>query len=191
MPRRAPGPIAYCVGNEHNPANPFGRSVLTIEIDGRARHVLYTGGPVLAWSAIVVADALERFWDALDRAGFPACPTIMPPAGSTMRSLTIGEGSDAPSVYLPFHASVAGYDVAFSILDAVLEQMSEGRVKSTQPSGVALVANVARAEPPPLPAPLPPAAVDRPGLGPGRHSCSRTFPRIASRTGPSSRISRR
>lgn len=161
------GRIEYHVGNEYDPGNPFGRSALTIDVDGRARHELITRGPSFAWTAVVIASARERLWSALEEAGFPACPMIMPPAGATIRSLTVGEGADAATIDLPFHASVAGYDVAFSILDAILRQTSEDMVKDAPATSSPLVEGVARAEPPRPREPEPPPPVDRPGLGPG------------------------
>lgn len=136
--------IEYRIGNEHNPGNPFGRSHLTIEPDGQMRHELFTVGPAFAWTAVVLPDVLERFWRAVEEAEFPDCPNVMPPAGATLRHLEIG----GESIMLPYHESVAGYDEAFSILDAILRQTSDDKVKDAGAASSAFVRDVAPAAAP-------------------------------------------
>jgi hypothetical protein len=124
--------IAYSVGNESNPGDPFGRSELVIEVDGRAQLDHHTRGGHAAWTGKVASDELERLWSALDRAGFPVVPKHPIPPGSTLRALAIGVGAERQAAYVTWDASreLAGYDIAFAILDGVIRQLSEGKVRA-------------------------------------------------------------
>jgi hypothetical protein len=80
--------IRYSVGNEHNPADPWGRSELVIHPDGSARldHHFSMGGEPRAWSGRVDPAALDELLAALDRAGFPPFPSVTAlPPDSTLR----------------------------------------------------------------------------------------------------------
>jgi len=132
--------ITYRVGNENNPGNPFGRQELTIEPDGRARLDHHTRGPHFAWTGTVRSSVLDRFWAALGESDFPALPRHPMPAGSTTRSLTVGEKSS----FVAYHASASlpGYAVVFSLLDTLILQLSEGTVKVVPASDETLVDHV-------------------------------------------------
>jgi hypothetical protein len=142
----ARAPIAYSVGNENNPGDPFGRSELVIEVDGGARLDHYTRAGHSAWTGRVAPDARDRLWSALETAGFPVVPKHPVPAGSTIRTLAIGAGAERQSAYVTWHASptLAGYDIAFAILDTVVRQLSEDTVTSVPASAPALVGSIAR-----------------------------------------------
>lgn len=139
------GRISYGVGNKYNPGDPWGRSSLVIEPDGSARLDQDTLGGVFSFTGTVTAAALERFWKALDEAGFPTVAEHKTPAGSATRSLTIGDAPDAPTARIAYHAtgSMPGYGVAFSLLDSVVRQISLDMVKAI-PAGETIVEGAAR-----------------------------------------------
>ena len=127
--------IYYQVGSEHNPGDPFGRSDLVIEVDGRAKLNQYTRAGHSAWIGSVASSALDELWRALDEAGFPDFPHHSVPAGSAIRDLNVG-GPDRKSAYIAYHAaqSMPGYNTAFRLLDTIIRQISEDTVKAV-PAG--------------------------------------------------------
>lgn len=131
--------VVYSVGNKNNPGDPWGRTELTIEIDGSARLDQDSLGGLFAWTGRVVPSALDRFWSALEEAGFPEFPMLMPPAGSATRYLTVGDGPSAREIFLPYHAPVRGYSDAFFLLDSVIRQLSQDRLKVVPESSERLV----------------------------------------------------
>ena len=137
--------IYYQVGSEHNPGDPFGRSDLVIEIDGVARLDQYTRAGHSVWTGKIAASALDRFWVALDEAGFPAFPHHPVPGGSAIRDLNVG-GPERKSAYIAYHAaeSMPGYNVAFPILDTIIRQLSEDTVKVGSADGPRIVDAIAR-----------------------------------------------
>lgn len=124
------GRVKYSVGNETNPGNPFGRSELVIEPDGRATLEHHARGlAAQTFAGAVAAAELDRLWAALDRAGFPNVPKHPIPGGSTMRVL----GVDQDTVHVEFYAAkkLAGYDEAFALLDDLIRHISGGAVART------------------------------------------------------------
>jgi hypothetical protein len=125
--------LTYSVGNEHNPANPFGRSELAIECDGRLRLALHRFGQQRDWTGRVDRAVLDRLWTALERGGFPniACQRV--PADSTIRVLSAESGATRETVHVAWHAAkdLPGYDEAFMILDAIIRELSEDTVRLT------------------------------------------------------------
>jgi hypothetical protein len=134
------GTIRYSAGNEHNPADPWGRSELVLEPDGRARldHYFSRGRPARAWTGQVDAAAAAALRAALDEAGFPAVPGpgFLPP-DSTVRRLIVQAGGAAQQASLGWHQtpSLPGYATAFDLLDGVIRQLSGEAVpyQTTQP----------------------------------------------------------
>jgi hypothetical protein len=125
----AGGAIRYSTGNEHSPADPWGRSELAIEPGGRARldHYFSRGRPARAWTGQVDPAALGALRAALRQAGFPAVPGPGPlPPDATVRHLVVEAGGAAQQVRLGRHQtpSLAGYATAFDILDGVICQLS-------------------------------------------------------------------
>src|SRR5262245_658 len=118
--------IAYSVGSERNPGDPFGRSELVIEPNGDARLEQHTRSGHAAWTGRVLVSALDKLWSALEEAAFPAMPKHRVPAGSAIRKLTIGT-EPARAVYIAYHASdtMPGYRDVFWILDSIIRQLSE------------------------------------------------------------------
>jgi hypothetical protein len=143
--------IAYSVGSEQNPGDPFGRSALTIEVDGRARLEQFTRTGHTAWTGAVTAAARDDLWRALQEARFPDVPEHLIPPGSAMRSLTIGNNS----AHIAYHEAetMAGYRDAFFLLDSIIRQLSEDTVKSVGPYGSQIVESIQRESPTPV-APL-------------------------------------
>jgi hypothetical protein len=139
--------IRYSTGNEHSPADPWGRSELAIEPGGRARldHYFSRGRPARAWTGQVDAAALAALGAALDEAGFPAVPGpgFLPP-DATLRRLVVETGGAAQQASLGWHQtpSLPGYATAFDILDGVIRQLSGETVpyRSTQPQIVGDIA---------------------------------------------------
>jgi hypothetical protein len=140
--------IYYRVGSEHNPGDPFGRSDLVIETDGRAQLDQYTRAWHSVWIGKVAASALEKFWVALEQAGFPQFPHHPVPGGSAIRDLNVG-GPERKSAYIAYHAaeSMPGYNVAFQILDTIIRQISEDTVKAVPASDQKIVDGASRVSP--------------------------------------------
>jgi uncharacterized protein YjbI with pentapeptide repeats len=145
-PRMAERAVRYSTGNENNPADPFGRSELTVQPGGAARleHHFPAHGPVRAWTGRVGGAALDELWAALDEAGFPAAPGGALPPDSTLRRLVIEDGGTTRQAAVGWHqaASLPGYATAFDIIDGVIRQLSGEvvRYRSTQPPIVTEIA---------------------------------------------------
>jgi hypothetical protein len=139
----ARGTIRYGVGSKNNPGDPFGRSSLTIELDGKARLQQDTRGGLFTFTGTVIPSALEQFWSGLDRSSFPVVEPQRMPAGSATRALRIGDvGTTFP---IPYHAAggMPGFNLAFSVLDQVIRQISLDMVKEGVP-GAPIVEGAAR-----------------------------------------------
>jgi hypothetical protein len=121
--------LTYIAGNEHDPADPFGRHVLTIE--GEAAHLDHTSRTgTRKWSGPAAPAVLDRLWAALARAGFPAVAAHPIPAGATMRVLEMGEGDTRQTASIEWHAATQqpGYDEAFQILDSIMDAISMDKI---------------------------------------------------------------
>ena len=121
--------IRYSVGNEHNPADPWGRSELVIHPDGSARldHHFSRGREPRAWSGHVDAAALDELLAALDRAGFPLfLPVRALPPGTTLRSLAVERDGAVQQGLFSWNnlPPQPGYAEAFDLIDAVIRQLS-------------------------------------------------------------------
>ena len=140
--------VHYTVGNENNPSNPFGRSVLVIGPDGSARleHHFSRAATVGRWTGRVDAAALQGLWTALDVAGFPAMPTATFLPGSSLRQLTVDVDGTPQQTLIDWHgaAKLPGYAEAFDLLDGVIRQLSGDTVRypTKQPPIVHDVAEV-------------------------------------------------
>ncbi|HZM78826.1 MAG TPA: hypothetical protein VFC19_24115 [Candidatus Limnocylindrales bacterium] len=141
--------LAYNVGNEHDPGDPWGRSELVIQPDGTARldHFFSRRGPVGAWTGRVDAGALEALWSALEQAGFPDAPTTMLTAGATPRRLTVEADGVSQRVMIDYHGAskLPGYAEAFDLLDAIVRQLSEDAVDYPTNQPATVVSDVAKA----------------------------------------------
>jgi hypothetical protein len=117
------GRLTYTIGSEHNPANPFGRSVLVVEPDGAARLDQYRVGQRNSWSGVVPRATLERLWAALDQAGFPVVvtPERLPPDATTCSIAVRGADGTEAVVHLEFHAAqkLLGYAEAVRLLETL------------------------------------------------------------------------
>ena len=121
--------IRYRVGNENNPADPWGRSELVIRPDGSARldHHFSRGGGLRAWSGHVDPAALDELLEALEQAGFPPFAPVGPfPPDTTLRWLAVeSDGAvDEGLVTWDDPAPQPGYAAAFDLIDAVIRQLS-------------------------------------------------------------------
>jgi hypothetical protein len=125
--------IRYRAGNEHNPADPWGRSELVIHPDGSTRldHYPSRAGKQRAWSGHVDAAALDELLAALDQAGFPLPEPSRPfPPDTVLRSLTVEADGRVRQGLFSWHdpSLPPGYAAAFDLIDAVIQQQSEGAV---------------------------------------------------------------
>jgi hypothetical protein len=127
-----PDRLEYNAGLENAPGDPFGRTELVIESDGRARLVHKHVGAVRTWTARVDRDPLQTLWVALERGGFPVIPHHDVPGGSAMRTLIAHVGGDLQGGNVAWNAArdLAGFSEAFPILDAIVRQISEDTVKA-------------------------------------------------------------
>ena len=127
--------IRYRAGNEHNPADPWGRSELVIHPDGSARldQHFSRGRSPRAWSGHVNPAALDELLAALDRAGFPPLsptPALSPtrafPPDTTMRRLAVEADGAVRQALISWHDPPPhpGYAAAFDLIDAVIRQLS-------------------------------------------------------------------
>ena len=121
--------LRYSAGNEHNPANPWGRSELTVHGYGRVvleqHHSRRPGTSI--WAGQVDQQGLSTLWAALDEAGFPSPPAAAAvPPDSVIRQLTVEENGGAETVLLA--GSVPGYAAVVGLLDGLIYQLSEGTV---------------------------------------------------------------
>ncbi|MEU8613145.1 hypothetical protein AB0C29_34705 [Actinoplanes sp. NPDC048791] len=118
----------YSVGNESDPGDPWGRSELSIEADGRVSLRHHFPGPLATrgWTGRVEATMLEALRGALEEAGFPDGPSAPPVAGSGLRRLTVGTAYVALPWHLP--AAQAAYAKAFDLLDGVIHELTAGAV---------------------------------------------------------------
>src|SRR5260221_9850957 len=135
--------LTYQVGNENNPSNPFGRSRLVIEVDGRAHLDHHTGGGFhTAWAGTMLPDALDEIWAGLDEAAFPRVAPHEAFSGSTLRTLSLGAGGPQEYAEVEYHAAwqMPGYKRAFWILDRAVRQLSEDTVKLSAEVGEPVVA---------------------------------------------------
>jgi hypothetical protein len=113
--------IWFTLGNEHNPSDPFGRVVITIDGDdvtlehfSRAGNATYTGelGPGVA----------DEITAALERGGFPHVPPHDIVAGASLRQLEVNGRSATVEDF--FGRSLDGYKDAFAILDSLTLQLT-------------------------------------------------------------------
>ncbi len=135
-----PSQLEYNAGLEHAPGDPFGRTELSIEADGRARLVHRHLGRVRAWTARIDPVALATLWAALEHGGFPEVARHRIPGGAAMRTVIAHNAGSARSVSVAWHAAsdLAGYREAFASLDSIVRQMSEDTVQAA-PNTLALV----------------------------------------------------
>jgi hypothetical protein len=126
--------ILYSVGNEHDPGDPWGRSELVIRSDGSVRldHYFSRGRKPRAWAGHVDPAVPGELLAALDRAGFPAVPPVVPlPRGAALRRLTVEADGAARHATVSWHRtpSLPGYAEAFDLIDAVIRQLSGDAVQ--------------------------------------------------------------
>jgi hypothetical protein len=127
------GVLEYRVGNEHDPGDPWGRSVLVIQPDGDARldHFFSRRRETIGvWAGRVDAAALESLWSALREAGFPAAPNTPAIPGAAPRRLSVTADGETQQAIIGYHeaGSLPGYAQAFDLLDAVCRQISDGEL---------------------------------------------------------------
>jgi hypothetical protein len=134
--------LHYSAGNENNPGNPWGRTELAIQADGKVHldHYPSRATTLGAWSGRIDPTAVDAIRAGLERAGFPATPPGNVPPGSSFRQLSVGEGEAQRRAWVEWHAAakLPGYAELFDLLDGVVRQLSGGVVPypSTNPVAV-------------------------------------------------------
>jgi hypothetical protein len=123
-----PRTLRCSAGNEHSPTDPWGRSELVIQPDGRARldHHFSRGRGTRVWTGRVGAAALAALWDALDRSGFPGAPRPQLVPDATVHQLTVQTGAVSQQVIVDRGQAPPGYSEVFALLDQVTGQLSGG-----------------------------------------------------------------
>jgi len=142
--------LSYEFGNEHNPTNPMGRCVLTLEPAGTLRldHCSQFDPQHRAWTARVDAAVVERVWAGLDRAAFPAMPQHIAIPDQTIRMLSAEGDGEPRSVHIAWDVveGLPGYEEAFALLDQIVRQASEGTLEPVPAGEPGLVTGVVRVE---------------------------------------------
>lgn len=134
-------PVAYSIGNENNPADPFGRVALRISAAGAAQLEHVSRAERRTWTAIVRPEALHQLRAALAASGFPTVPPGLPVPDSAVRTLTVGSTT---ALVEPKVAGLAFYADAFALLDAIADEISGGTIRPRPPTGQPLVTSIAR-----------------------------------------------
>jgi hypothetical protein len=131
-----PRTLRYSAGNEHSPTDPWGRSELVIQPDGRARldHHYSRERGTRVWVGQVDAGTLTALWDALAGAGFPAAPRPQLVPDATVRQLTVQAGPAPGQVTLEYHRAqtLPRYSEAFAIIDRLISALSGGAAPRPQ-----------------------------------------------------------
>ena len=125
-----PRTLRYSAGNEHSPTDPWGRSELVIQPDGRARldHHFSRRRGTRVWTGRVDTGTLAGLWAGLARAGFPAAPRPQLVPDATVCQLTVlaREVPEQVTMDCGVAQSLPGYGEALAILDRVIGQLSGG-----------------------------------------------------------------
>ncbi|MDA0179052.1 hypothetical protein OJ997_02000 [Solirubrobacter phytolaccae] len=119
----------YTIGNEHNPGDPFGRIVLTVEADGTAALEHYGGrNGSGTWTARVDTDVIARIRAELGRSTFPEVAREPIPAGSGLRQLEVVTDDEPEYVLMGDRQGqrLDGYKEAFALLDAIAIRITTG-----------------------------------------------------------------
>jgi len=139
--------LEYSSGSEYDPGDPFGRCYLSID-NGAAHLEVRHRGIRRTWTGRIGTGTLGAVDEHLAAAGFPAVPPHQVPAGSSLRTLTVGEGDDAPTARIAYHeaSKLPGYAEAFALLDGVIAALTGGEVPVVAESEPDVEVTEARAE---------------------------------------------
>ncbi|HEY8641704.1 MAG TPA: hypothetical protein VIO84_02945 [Candidatus Dormibacteraeota bacterium] len=124
--------IRYRAGSEYAPDDPFGRTLLWLHRDGRARLGNWHRGNSRAWSGHVDTTVLGQVVAHLQAGGFPdAKPlSLVPGATFEIRILTDSPRSkpDPLTVGDNTHSRNPDYRAAIVLLDSVVRQLSQDTI---------------------------------------------------------------
>jgi hypothetical protein len=123
--------LTYDVGHEHNPSNPFGKTVLTVGGDGALRLEQRIAGAFFrTWTGRLEPSVVDELRGHLGRAGFPAGAQQVFAAGTPIMLLRVREGGAERAVEIGYYAAekMAGYADLVKALDSVSHQLSGGGV---------------------------------------------------------------
>jgi hypothetical protein len=121
--------IYFSTGNEHAPDDPFGRIVLELEDDGKAKLEHFSRDGNGAWTGTMDPEQLQRLRAAMARGGFPNRPPhAMPVPGTLIFELELDEGSGPQTLMMPLDEAkkVDGYGEAIQILQGFARELSGG-----------------------------------------------------------------
>lgn len=122
--------LRYRDGNEHSPANPFGRVDLTLWPDGRVRveHIARPSAPPRVFEAQLDAWVLPTLFADLHSAGFPALPRRTPLPDGRGALLTIGRSHRTDQAWVvPAHRQQQkAVDRVALLLEAIAHAASRG-----------------------------------------------------------------
>jgi hypothetical protein len=116
----------FTIGNEHNPGDPFGRVVLTIDAGHHATLEHYARQGNATYTADLGPGVTDEIRAALARSGFPDVPRHQIPAGASLRQLELVTDHDPQYAIVEdrFGMELEGYKDAFAILDSLTLQLT-------------------------------------------------------------------
>ena len=126
--------LEYTCGSEHDPANPYGRCVLTLYADGRLTLDNRVRGQNRSWGATVEPGVVDRLVALLDAAGFPAVPLHPVAPGATRVLLVRSGGTWTRTPVTGFHEArrMPGYKEVYHLLDSLVACASLGALTIVQ-----------------------------------------------------------
>jgi len=128
--------LVYTFGDAYDPGNRHGSVVLQLFADGRALLDNAFGGAFTkSWEGVVERATLERILASLDAAAFPRVEEHSIPVGSTLRVILVRSGAsemhNTPIAWTA-GAEMRGYREAFTILDSLIAELSQGAIRTVK-----------------------------------------------------------
>jgi hypothetical protein len=117
--------LTYTAGNEHNPTDPFGRTILVVEATGAVQldHHQRTGSA--AYSSQLEPAVLVRLGTALRASSFPHQPRDPIPPDSLICLLVVElDGVQQRASFAWQAARQQGYDELLDVLDGLLRELA-------------------------------------------------------------------
>ena len=118
--------IWFSIGNEHNPADPFGRVVITIDPDDVVTLEHFSRQGNATYTADLAPGVTDEITSALARGGFPNVPSHEIPGGASLRQIKVVTDGEPQSATVEdfFAKQLEGYKDAFAILDSLTLQLT-------------------------------------------------------------------
>ena len=136
--------VVYDVGNEWG-MSMDGRVLLTVATDGALTLEQTAQGFAQAWDGRLADGVFDALLAALREAGFPAAPPLgaLPP-GEDLRQLSVASGGQQAAVTLAWHGPQGAWKKVFELLDAVVAQAGQGKIRTFRDARPGLVASTTR-----------------------------------------------